>query len=96
MAGIARELGHMPLILRCTVVGSASLCVVVAGVALVGALVEYPSTAWFAVLEGGFIGGIVGGVVGFLAGMAAYVLATVTRRIRRHGQYSSDSPSRRR
>jgi hypothetical protein len=82
MAGIARELGRMPLILRYTVVGSAVLGVATAIVALVGALNEYPATAWFAVLEGGFIGALAGAALGLLAGMAASLFATAARRIK--------------
>ena len=85
MAGVARELGRMPLIARCSVVGSACLGIVVAILALVGGLVENPATAWFAVLEGGFLGAVAGGVLGLLAGVVAYPLATVARRIRRRG-----------
>jgi hypothetical protein len=83
MAGIARELGGMPLIVRCTVIGSATFGFVGAIGGLVLGLAEYPATAWFAVFEGGFLAALAGGLLGFLAGAVAYPLAAAAHRIRR-------------
>jgi hypothetical protein len=82
-----REARQLPLILRCTLGGSLVLSVAVAIVALVGALNEYPSTAWFAVIEGGFIGAVTGAILGLLAGTAAFLIAAAARRIK-HVRYS--------
>jgi hypothetical protein len=83
MLGFLRELGRLPLILRCTLAGSISVSVVAGVVALIGALVEYPRTAWFALLEGGFLGAVAGAALGLLVGLACSMLAGLARRLAR-------------
>jgi hypothetical protein len=76
-----REARQLPLILRCTIVGSVVLSAVAAAVGLLSGL-QHPSTVWFAILEGGFIGGVVGAALGLLIGTAAFLLAAAAGRIK--------------
>jgi hypothetical protein len=86
MAKVARELNDLPLIPRCMVIGSLSLGIIGAVLALIGGIAEYAPTAWFAFFEGGVLAAVAGAMLGLLAGVAASLLMTVARRVaRRNG-----------
>ncbi len=46
---------------------------------------SYPSTVWFAILEGGFIGGVTGAALGLLVGATVSLLAAVARHVKHLG-----------
>jgi uncharacterized membrane protein YedE/YeeE len=71
----------MPLIPRYMVIGSTSLGVAGAIFGLVVGL-GYPSTAWFALFEGGVLAGAAGAVLGLVAGVVAYLSMAVARLIK--------------
>ncbi len=73
-------LGDVPLPVRWTVFGAASLGVIGAIVGLIVGLLAYPPTAWFAVLELG----VPAATAGAVAGLFAALIVTAGRRIMRH------------
>lgn len=67
---------NTPLALRWSLIGAATGVMVGAVVGLILGLRVNPSTAWFAVIEVGFLAGLAGAVAGLIAG----AMVTASRR----------------